>query len=73
MNERMQDDDKLLTLKEALAYLRIGRTTLYRFMDDEKVKGYKVGNNWRFYASELRSFVRGNEMTEEVEDKVGQG
>ena len=67
--KEIPNDEKLLTLKEALVYLRIGRTTLYRFMDDNKVKGHKVGGTWRFWLGELRSFVNGEEAVNDVEDK----
>jgi excisionase family DNA binding protein len=69
MNEKSLSDEKLLTLKETLEYLRIGRTTLYRFMDDNKVKGHKVGGTWRFWLGELRSFVNGEEAVNDVESK----
>jgi len=68
MNERSLGDETLLTLKETLEYLRIGRTTLYRFMDEEKLKGHKVGRLWRFYLGELRSFVNGSKPIKDVND-----
>lgn len=68
MNDKSLDDEKLLTLKEALEYLRIGRTTLYRFMDDGKIIGHKVGWLWRFYLGDLRSFVNGSKSTEDAND-----
>jgi excisionase family DNA binding protein len=38
----------VLTLPEAAAYLRLSPSTLYRFMSEGKVPGYKVGGSWRF-------------------------
>jgi excisionase family DNA binding protein len=73
MNEKSVEDDTLYTLKEACEYLRIGRSTLYRLMANSDLKGHKVGCTWRFYLGELRSFVRGDEMVEEAEDKTEQG
>lgn len=57
MNE-IADDEKMLTMHEALAYLHIGRTTMYRFLGSGKIKGHKVGSVWRFYLGELRRFVK---------------
>ncbi len=73
MNEKHVNDDTLYTLKEACEYLKIGRTTLYRLMEKDGLKGYKVGCTWRFYLGDLRSFVKGDEMTESAEDKTEQG
>ena len=61
-----QEDERLLTLRETLEYLRISRTTLYRFMDVKKIEGHKVGRLWRFYLGDLRSFVKGNQPTVDV-------
>ncbi len=73
MNEKSVEDDRLLTLKEALEYLRIGRTTMYRLMAKEQIKCYKVGCTWRFYLGELRSFVKGDDSAEETANKSEQG
>lgn len=54
---REQDDDRLLTFKEALVYLRVSRATLYRMMWVQQVVGHKVGSTWRFYLSDLRASV----------------
>lgn len=58
MNEKSLGDETLLTLKEACQYLRISRTTLYRFMADGRIEGYKIGRMWKFYLGDLRSFVK---------------
>jgi excisionase family DNA binding protein len=68
MNE-MREDERLLTLKETLEYLRISRTTLYRFMDEEKIEGHKIGRLWRFYLGELRRFVNGRQPVNEAANK----
>jgi excisionase family DNA binding protein len=66
--KELSDDEKLLTLKQALDYLQIGRTTLYKLMDEGKLKAYRVGGTWRFYLGELRSFVSGNGASAEAKD-----
>lgn len=64
----MKEDDSLLTFKETRLYLRISNATLYRFMDEGKIVGYKVGSTWRFYERDVRSFVSGNSSTEEARE-----
>jgi len=43
----------LLTFKEAMEYLRVSRSTLYRLMWAGQVRGHKVGSTWRFYQQDL--------------------
>lgn len=48
-------DDTLLTFKEAMGYLRVSRSTLYRLMWSGQLTGRKVGSTWRFLRGDLRS------------------
>src|ERR1700741_749206 len=50
-------DDVLLTFKEAMNYLRVSRSTLYRLMWSGQLTGHKVGSSWRFYREDLRACV----------------
>jgi excisionase family DNA binding protein len=50
-------EDILLTFKEAMAYLRVSRSTLYRLMWSGQLVGHKVGSTWRFYRQDLRACV----------------
>ena len=62
--------EPLLTFKEAMDYLRVSRTTLYRLMAARTVPGHKVGHNWRFYAAELRASVRDVSLRGEEEPQA---
>lgn len=61
--------DKLLTFKEAMAFLRVSRSTLLRLMWKRQLAGHKVGNTWRFYVADLRLLV--DEPTQEQQFFVG--
>ncbi len=54
---QMIQDDVLLTFKEAMNYLRVSRSTLYRLMWSGQLTGHKVGSTWRFYRDDLRACV----------------
>jgi excisionase family DNA binding protein len=54
---QMIQDDVLLTFKEAMEYLRVSRSTLYRLMWSGQLTGHKVGSTWRFYREDLRACV----------------
>ena len=55
--ERFTEEDILLTFKEAEAFLRVSRATIYRLLLSGRLTGHKVGNGWRFYRSDLRKLV----------------
>lgn len=71
MSEVMKDGEKLLTFKEAMIYLCVSRNTVYRFMYEKGLIGHKVGSTWRFYLADLRSFVNGKQVVEDVEGTEG--
>jgi excisionase family DNA binding protein len=45
--------EEMLTLKEVADYLKLTEGTLYRLTQEGKLRGFKVGNSWRF---RLRNF-----------------
>ncbi len=47
----------LMTFKEAMDFLRVSRSTLYRLMWSGQLRGYKVGSAWRFYHQDLLDAV----------------
>jgi excisionase family DNA binding protein len=56
----------LLTAKQLQDLLRIDRTTIYRMLADGRLKGVKVGNQWRFPKEAVDALISGV-RTEEVE------
>jgi excisionase family DNA binding protein len=57
MTTRPATDTMLLTFKEAMDFLRVSRSTIYRLMWSGQLRGHKVGSTWRFYESDLLSAV----------------
>ena len=53
-------EEKIYSLKEASEYLRASEITLRIWLRDGKIKGHKVGRNWKFLQSELIDFVMNN-------------
>ena len=50
--------DKLtLTVNEATALTGLGRSTIYRLINDGKLKPRKVGKRTLFLMSEIRDFI----------------
>jgi excisionase family DNA binding protein len=60
-----RDQDALLTFKEAMSYLRVSRSTLYRLMWSGQLTGHKVGSTWRFYQTDLQANVQATPIQRE--------
>ena len=56
-NERVDMDDRVLTLKEAAEYLRISRPTMYKMIKGKKIRAKKLGNGYRILLSEIRKYL----------------
>lgn len=44
----IEQQDKVLTIDELAAYLKISKSTLYKLAQNGEVPGQKVGKHWRF-------------------------
>ena len=41
-------DSEFLTAEEVAEYLRLPLSTVYKFVQDKRLPGFKVGKHWRF-------------------------
>jgi len=48
---------ELLTTKEACAFLKIGRLTLYKLIKAKEIVACKIGRSWRFERSDLERCI----------------
>jgi excisionase family DNA binding protein len=48
-----------MNMAEAIEMLKTTRATFYRWLRDGKIKGMKVGRQWRFYREDLEHFLKG--------------
>lgn len=62
MNERMQETPEVMDIRVAARYLGISRETLYKYVSDEKVPGFKLGNRWRFKKTILDRWMESQSM-----------
>jgi len=51
--------DDLLSMEDAIAMLKTTRPTFYRWLKTGKLRGMKVGRQWRFYKKDVEGFLRG--------------
>ncbi len=54
----MADMEKLITVNEALALLRISRPTLYRLINDGSLRPVRIGKRTLFEERELQRFIK---------------
>jgi excisionase family DNA binding protein len=49
----------LVDMPEAIALLKTTRPTFYRWLRSGKLRGMKVGRQWRFYKADIERFLQG--------------
>jgi len=49
--------DEVLDLKAATEFLKVSKPTFYRWLAQGKLKGFKAGQQWRFYRRDLEKFL----------------
>ena len=49
--------DDLLTTRQVQQLLKVGRITVYRMVQDGRLKGIKIGQQWRFPRAEVERFL----------------
>jgi excisionase family DNA binding protein len=53
----MADDDPVLTAEDLAQYLRVHRTSVYRFLKYKGLPGFKLGSDWRFRKSKVDAWL----------------
>ena len=56
MSKEVQNE--LLTVAETCRYLKITPRTLYRYIRNRRLPGFKLGKEWRFVRSDLEQWIR---------------
>ena len=57
IKEEASTIDELLDMEQAIALLKTSRPTFYRWLRSGKIKGMKVGRQWRFYRDDVERFL----------------
>ncbi len=50
---------ELLTARQVQDILKVDRITIYRMLQDGRLKGVKIGQQWRFHSSEVERLLSG--------------
>lgn len=54
----VNDSDTLLTVRQLQDLLRVDRITIYRMLSDGRLRGFKVGGQWRFSRQAIEAWLR---------------
>ncbi len=49
---------RIYTIDEAAEALKLNKFTLYRYIKSGKLKGAKIGRDWRFTEEQLKDFLK---------------
>jgi excisionase family DNA binding protein len=61
----MNTMNDLLTTRQVQEILKVNRITVYRMLDDGRLKGIKIGQQWRFHLSEVKRLLGENSPASE--------
>lgn len=64
------EDGELLSMDDAIAILKTTRPTFYRWLKAGRIKGHKVGRQWRFYPEDVERFLKGQAPRVEVHGEI---
>lgn len=62
---------ELINMDEAIRRLRTSRPTFYRWLRSGKLKGMKVGRQWRFYREDIERFLAGQQPRVDLPADIG--
>ena len=57
MGKDYNKEDEIMTITEVADYLKISEVTTYKFVQDGKISGFKIGRHWRVKRSDLAQFI----------------
>lgn len=60
--------DELLTSRQLQDLLQVDRITIYRMLNDGRLRGFKVGGQWRFSRQEIERWLQGQRTEVEAYD-----
>ena len=53
---------KILTTKELAAYLKLTEVTIYKYANEGKIPGFKIGSRWRFDKDKIDDLLNSDQV-----------
>ncbi len=68
-SEIMADSREVMNIRQASQYLGVSPDTLYKYVGEQKIPAFKLGNRWRFKKSRLDQWMEEKSSHMEVKAK----
>ena len=65
----MADAREVMNIRQASQYLGVSPDTLYKYVNEQKIPAFKLGNRWRFKKSKLDQWME--EQSADTESRNG--
>ncbi len=65
----MADSREVMNIRQASQYLGVSTDTLYKYVYEEKIPAFKLGNRWKFKKTILDSWMERKSMMGEGRGK----
>jgi excisionase family DNA binding protein len=65
----MGDSREVMNIRQASLYLGVSPDTLYKYVNEQKIPAFKLGNRWRFKKSKLDQWMEEKSMETEPQAK----
>jgi excisionase family DNA binding protein len=62
----MADAREVMNIRQASQYLGVSPDTLYKYVSEEKIPAFKLGNRWKFKKSILDSWMENKSLNSEI-------
>jgi excisionase family DNA binding protein len=62
----MADAREVMNIRQASQYLGVSPDTLYKYVSEEKIPAFKLGNRWKFKKSILDTWMESKSLSSEV-------
>ncbi len=62
----MADAREVMNIRQASQYLGVSPDTLYKYVSEERIPAFKLGNRWKFKKSILDSWMETQSLTSEL-------
>jgi len=57
VQENMADSREVMNIRQASQYLGVSPDTLYKYVGEQRIPAFKLGNRWRFKKSRLDQWM----------------
>jgi excisionase family DNA binding protein len=65
----MGDSREVMNIRQASQYLGVSPDTLYKYVNEQSIPAFKLGNRWRFKKSKLDQWMEEKSMEQEPRGK----